>query len=155
MGRQRNRTLKPSRISIATGQRLLAYVWLGGSGLLFVLVLALTLRQRYGDRDQDVWTWLLGNIVPTVTLIIGFVVHTARTSRADQSKVSALAFWTAMVLSCVYLVLLLALLVLHPLTPFTPLELLRKSAMFLPAIQGLLGLALGVFFASKSAGDSD
>jgi len=155
MGRQRARPVKSSRFSTARGQRLLAYVWFGASALLFVLVFALTLQQRYGNRDQDVWTWLLGCIVPTVTLIIGVIVHTAQNTRADRSTVSALAFWVAMGLSGFYLTLLLALLVLHPLTSFTPLELLQKSAMFLPAIQGLLGVALGVFFASKRTGDDD
>jgi len=85
--------------------------------------------------------------MPTLSLIVGAVAYEAR--HQQTATVSHLAFRISFWLSVVYLALVLTVFLGQPFSGMTPLGLMQVSNLFLGPIQGLLGLALGVFFVSR------
>ena len=59
----------------------------------------------------------------------------------------------ALALSIFYLALVLLTILIQPLTGTDTLDLMKRSNLWLGPIQGLVGSALGVLFASKKAKD--
>jgi hypothetical protein len=141
------------RISVLVCQRYLATIWFLGSGVLLTLVLALTISGRYGNQVERVWSWFLPTIIPTLSLITGAIMYEAR-RRGTGATVDRFSFRISTVLSLAYLLLVLATILLHPFSRMTPLELISISNFWLGPVQGLVGIALGTFFASRETPSS-
>ncbi len=134
---------------LETCQTRLAALWLGGSAVLFTLVLIQSLAGKYGEQTGAAWSWLMPAIIPTLSLIVGAVAYSASTAKHDVT-VNRLAFRIAASLSLFYLLLLLATLLADPLIDWiTALQLLELSKLWLGPVQGLVGLSLGAFFVSR------
>ncbi len=145
--------MKTARIDIATGQSWLAGIWFVGAAVTFVLMLLETMGPRAPLAAGDAWPWYLPLVVPTLSLMLGTIVAQAMQSRGAGKKatVGRPAFVAASSLSVLYLAMVLVLLVVWPLLRMRPSEasdMLQKSNMWLPAVQGLVGIALGAFFVS-------
>ncbi len=142
-----------ARVDVATGQWWLAGIWFTGAGLSFVLMLLETMGPRPPLVAGDAWQWFLPLVVPTLSLMLGTIVAQAMQSRGAGRKatVGRPAFVAASSLSVLYLLMVLALLIVWPMMRLKPGEvndMLQKSNLWLPAVQGLVGIALGAFFVS-------
>jgi hypothetical protein len=140
-----------NNLPIEKCQRHLAFLWLTGSGVVFVVVLIQSLAGLFGSQVGDVWNWLLPNVVPTVSIIIGTLAAGAFQVRS-AATVDRFVFRVAVALSFFYLVLLLGtILSSGGLTAISTTALLGRSKYWIAPVQGLLGIALGVFFVSRKS----
>ena len=134
------------RVKVSSCQRRLALAWFIGGGLVFLVVVVQTMAGHYGEKTKAAWSWLLPTIMPTLSLIVGAVVSQQPQSTATVDR---LAYRISMGLSLCYLLLVLATLAVQPFTGTDPLDLMSTSNLWLGPVQGLLGIALGVFFGSR------
>ena len=142
------------RLPVAWCQRRLAVVWFTGGGLLFAFLIAQTVAGKYGAQTEKAWAWLLPTVLPTLSLIVGAVAHSARRP-SDPATADGFFFRVSFGLSVFYLILVLGTLLLEPLSSLTPLELMNISSLWLGPVQGLVGIALGVFFVSRQTEGPD
>jgi hypothetical protein len=138
------------RLPLVWCQRRLAVLWLGGAAVLVLLMIVQTMGNKYGDAAADAWGWLLPTVVPTLSLIVGAFAAAAR-QKADVATVDRFSYRLTFWLSAAYLVLVVIVPLAQPLTGRPPLELMQLSKLWLEAVQGIVGIALGVYFVSGSA----
>lgn len=134
--------LEPARFKITI-------IWLTGAGLVTGLLILQSVLGKYQNRAQDVWSWALPTIMPTLSLILSGLGAGALKKRANL-RVSRKFYAIATTLSAFYLTLLMFTLLIEPFTPYEPLELLHLSNLWLGPIQGLVASSVGVLFLSKS-----
>ena len=127
-------------------KRHLALLWLVGSAILFILLIAQTVGNHYGDKDNEAWGWLLPNLMPTLLLIVGALMADAFGTGAKAKSVDDFVYKVALALSAVYLFMVVLPIGLQPYVSYTPIELLKRSNLWLGPLQGLVSAAVGVFF---------
>lgn len=130
----------------------LATVWFTGAGFLFLLLFVQTLLGRYGDRVEDVWSWFAAVLVPVVTLIAGAFFSNKLGGSTGLEAVDSRVYGITLGMSVVYLIVVNASVLLSPFSSLSPLELMRFSELWLELFQGLLTMALGVFFIKQTTG---
>ena len=137
------------RMSVVQGQWRLAYVWMVGAGISFLVLLGQTMRHVYGSQYAKAWSWFLPTVVPILTLIVGSLAYQAKASE-DGATVDRRMYLVSMVFSAFYLLLVLGVLAS---TAFQaqdlPLERMSQSQLWLAPVQALTTTALGAFFVSK------
>jgi hypothetical protein len=135
-------------LSFSGSKKRLGILWFTCAGLVFAIVLAQSLGGRFGEDLRDAWAWLLPNLMPTLSLIVG--VFVADMQRGAQEKhVDSFVFRMAMGLSLVYFATILITLLAIPLSGLhgmQPIDLLKTSNLWLAPLQGLAAAALGAFF---------
>jgi hypothetical protein len=137
-----------NRVSITAAQTRLAVLWLAGSAVIFMLMLAQTVSGKYGGQTQRAWGWFMPTVVPTLSVILSAIAYGATRAAEDQTveeRAYRLTFW----MSAFYLLTILATLLLQPLSDLRPLEFMSNANLWLGPLQGLVGIALGTFFTSK------
>ena len=139
-----------NRLPLVACQRRLAALWLTGAALLLLLMVVQSMGNKYGNATADAWGWLLPTVVPTLSLIVGAFAAAAR-QKSETATVDRFSFRLTFALSAVYLVLILIVPLAQPLTGRPPLELMHLSTLWLQAVQGIVGIALGAYFVSGSA----
>jgi len=111
-------------------------------------MLGQTLGGKYGGQVDKAWSWFIPTVLPILSIIVGAVAYEAR--REPQSVTAdRLAFHLSVGLSLFYLLLVIATVLFQPLSRMTPLELMSVSNLWLGPVQGLVGIVVGVFFASR------
>jgi hypothetical protein len=133
------------RISMAESKKSLAKIWFGGAGFLFILFFFQHIGGKYGKNAEDAWSWLLPNIMPTLSLIIGILIKDASSKKADTT-VDRFLFRLSYGLSICYIAMIILMILLNP---RNPLEMIRESKLFLGPLQGLVCATLGAFFITK------
>ncbi|UCC72542.1 MAG: hypothetical protein JSV86_19620 [Gemmatimonadota bacterium] len=140
------------RVPVAICQRRLATVWFSAGAVLFLLLAVQSLLGKYGDETTKAWSWLLPTIVPTLSLIIGAVAYQAKKAQSEAT-VDRFAYRLSLWLSVFYLVLVLATVIVPAVRSYPSaadmLGTMEMSNLFLGPVQGLVGIALGVFFVSR------
>lgn len=127
----------------------LALVWFIGAGIIFLILVIQSMGGRvYGDKVDEAWGWFLPTIMPTLSMIIGVMVLTARQEASDRS-IDGLLFQLTLSLSIIYLLTVAATILAHPLVSASPLELMSRSNLWLGPMQGLVAAALGAFFVGE------
>ena len=143
-------------IPVVNARRTLATVWFCGAFFLFGIVLLQTVLGKYGARYDEVWGWLLPTVVPTLSLITGVFVATARTKPDHSTTVDRYVHRLSLGLSLTYLLVVAMTILLSPFAHLygniTPLELLRNSNLWLGPFQGLVTAALGAIFVRVEIG---
>lgn len=129
----------------------LAGLWLAGSGLVGLMLVAQSLTGKYHDKVQEVWSWALPTILPVLSLILTVLGAGALVQDSDKSQVKRGFFRIAYLLSVIYLLLVTATIVLEPFTSFESLALMKLSNLWLAPFQALVTSALGALFFSKQA----
>jgi hypothetical protein len=133
---------------------ILAGIWLAGSALVFLILVAQSLLNYYEPKTQDAWGWFLPTVVPTLSLIIAVLVAdqlSGSTTEESANQPAGAMFWLGAGLSTFYLVLVALSVLVQPFLPQTsPLEILRRSNLWLGPVQGLTVAALGVFFRNRN-----
>jgi hypothetical protein len=139
-------------LSLDTVRARLSAVWLGGAGIIFVLLVVQSLLGRYENKTQDAWGWLLPTIMPTLGLIVTVLGYTALDPVFSQSIVRRNFFRVAIWLSVLYLLLILLTIAVQPFVARdanAAVELMHTSQLWLGPFQGLVASSLGVLFVSK------
>jgi|SRR5437588_10202076 len=128
----------------------IAVVWLSGTGLVSLLLILQTVFGKYQNRAQDVWSWALPTILPTLSLIMSALGADAL--KKERALVVGLGFSRITInLSTAYLFLVLFTILIEPFTPYEPLEWLKLSNLWLGPIQGLVASSIGVLFVSRKS----
>lgn len=145
--------LPGGRRLIAECQMRLAVIWLLPCLLLFVLMMIQTFTGRLASPELG-WKWLVATVLPTISVIVGGIVHSASDTKAAfaiDEKIYNLCKW----ISYGYLgIVVLTLLLAGPVaTQKTPEEWLSISNFWITPLQAPLGIVLGVFFASSTPTD--
>jgi hypothetical protein len=136
-----------SRISMAQCKTRLTTIWFAGSGVVFALIFAQTIGGRYGDHVNEAWSWLLPNIMPTLSLITGVLVADSLGKSIQIKSVNRFLFHMAFWLSGAYLLTITLTILLWPITnELEPLTFLQKSSTWLAPFQGLITGLMGAFF---------
>jgi len=136
------------RLPVAACQRRLAQVWLAGAAVMSALLIVQSQAGKYGEQADKAWSWFLAAMLPTLSLIVGAVAYEAKHQEA-KATIDRFTFQMSFGLSLFYILCLLGVLLLQPFTTMTPLDLMRTSMLWLSPAQGLVGVALGVFFVSR------
>ena len=137
-------------MEVAEGQRRLAVLWFCGGGITTVILIIQSISGYYGDKVSDAWSWLLPYVLPTLTLITSAVVADA-TKKTSNITVDLFAYHSSFWLSVFYLLCLDVSLLAGNLTPYGPIQLMKMSVLWLGPLQGLIGIALGVFFVKRKS----
>ncbi len=141
------------RLPLVWCQRRLALLWLAGAAVLVLLMIAQSMGNKYGESTDQAWGWLLPTIIPTLSLIVGAFAAAARRP-LDQVTVDGFSYRLTFWLSVFYLLLVILVPLAQPLTGRPPLELMQLSKLWLGAVQGIVGIALGVYFVSSGQTES-
>jgi hypothetical protein len=133
----------------------LAAVWLTSAAVIFGLLILQSLLGKYGARVQQVWSWVLPTMMPTLTLMLSALGADALNSEPAGSYVKKSFFQIAFWLSLVYLFLILLTILIEPFVATESLDLFNLSNLWLGPFQGLVASTIGLVFLSKrsSAGD--
>jgi hypothetical protein len=132
----------------------LSILWLVGSGVILLMLIAQSLMGKYQNKTQEVWGWMLPTILPALSLILSVLGASALAEESGKTRAKRSFFLIAYLLSAVYLFLVFATMLIEPFTSFEPLELLKLSNLWLAPLQGLVTSALGVlFFTKKTNGE--
>jgi hypothetical protein len=135
------------RMPVTQGQWRLAYIWLGGAGVSFAILLAQTMWRKFGDQYDRAWSWFLPTVLPVLTLIVSSLVYQARTN--ETATVDTRMFQISAAFSAFYLLLVLGVLVSTAFPGPPPLDRMTQAQLWLSPVQALTASALGAFFVSK------
>ena len=120
---------------------------------VFFLFILQSILGRYGERVEDAWAWLLPNILPTLSLIVGVLVMDAMAKSVERQTIDRFLANLAIWLSVLYLIAISLTVILSPwalvYAGVTPLDLMRTSQLWLGPFQGLVAASLGAFFVTK------
>lgn len=136
-------------MTVAEAQGRLATLWIGGAAAVGALLLAQTVLGKYGGQTEKAWSWFAPTVFPMLTIIVTAWFGTGDAAR--QQPVESRHFHMAFALSLVYLAVVAGTLLVQPFSAWTPMELLAMSHAWLGPTQGLAGIGVGRFFASKGA----
>lgn len=134
-------------MTIAEAQGRLATLWISGAAVVGALLLAQTVLGKYGGQTEKAWSWFAPTVFPTLTIIVTAWFGTAAAAR--EQTVEPRHFQMAFGLSLVYLAVVAGTLLVQPFSAWTPMELLAMSHAWLGPTQGLAGIGVGKFFASR------
>jgi hypothetical protein len=128
----------------------LATTWFVGSGFVFLILVLQTIFGRFGDGEvSEAWGWLLPSIMPTLSLILSVLVMDAQGTGTNKRTVDRFLFRLSFGLSLAYLIIVASVILLRYFAPYKPLELMKLSNYWLGPLQGLVIVAVGVFFVKK------
>jgi len=131
------------------GKKKLAKLWFCGAGFLFLILFIQTFMNHYGEDVNEAWGWMVTNVIPTLSLIIGVLAADALDKRAKTDIVDTFLFKLTFGLSLIYLLAIVFHVLFQPFSPTEPLKMMRMSNLWLGPFQGLVSASLGVFFVSK------
>lgn len=143
-----------NNIRMDIAQRRLAIMWVVMILLLTVIVVIQSVGGIYAfgktDVTKRVWEWLIPIVFPFLTLILGSVfsdIAKPPPATSVNRTPYRIAFW----LSVMYLSIVGFHLFIFPNNPLARLQRLDDSHLMFAALQGVVGLALGAFFKSRTA----
>jgi hypothetical protein len=134
--------------SMAQCKRRLASLWFAGAGTIFFVVFLQTVFGYYGERNSEVWSWLLPTVMPTLSLSIGVLVIDALGKGISIPRIDEFLYRLTFGLSSAYLFAVLLLFLLQPLTSVPALQVLQQANLWLGPFQGLVAAGMGAFFAT-------
>lgn len=133
------------KLSYTKSKQKLAVLWLIFSGVLFLLLIVQTILEKHGANNEAAWNWLLGALLPTLSLMIGAFVADFGKATPDK-EVGKFLFRLAFYMSLFYLIVVAILMLGQPATGKPITNLIESFSIPLQAFQGLVSLILGVFF---------
>lgn len=139
------------RISIVRCKKQIGTLWFIGSGLLFSLMFFQTIFGHYGEKADEAWGWLIPNIAPTLSLMLGVLIIDSLSEEAKDETVDRFIFRLSLFMSAVYLSTVALTILVQPFAYLSPLELLKQSNLWLRPFQGLISACIGAFFSSQRA----
>lgn len=147
--------MENDRIARSDAQKNLALVWMGATAVLLILFFIQTLvGNKYPGQSDEAWDWLIPQVFPTLTLMIGILV--ARAQSASRRDVVVRRSYYRLTLGVVifYFIVLFGVVFTAPLdfafneTP--ALEHLKKATKIVNLLHGSATLILSIFFVSEA-----
>ena len=136
--------------SLISARNNLASLWFPISFLIFIILLLQTIFGKYGDKVDDIWSWYLQTISPTLSLILSVFVAHALGDNIETKTINKFFFKLSFGLSAIYLLVVLFTILMQPFAlayaNIKPFELIKKSVLWLGPLQGLMSITIGVFF---------
>ena len=142
----------------------LGLLWFGGAAAISLLLVVQSLFGVYQANVQEVWGWALPNYLPTLSLMLGVfaAVALADQTETDLMRVRKPFFWLAFGLSAFHLVCVAIVILVQPMLPsrtpegeaYDVMASFVTSNLWLGPLQGLVALALGALFFSRSQNDA-
>jgi len=129
----------------------LARLWLLLSGLIALVLIIQSTMGKYPGKAQNVWSWALPTILPTLSLILAVLGANALDPEDKSVTVRKTFYSLAVGLSLAYLLLVLLTLTLDPMTPYESVELMTLSNLWLGPFQGVVASAIAVLFFSRKS----
>lgn len=142
-----------SRVGVTQCQRQLATIWYVLSAPAIVVLILQSQNNVYAGKDAELWGWALPTVMPTLLLITGAVVvdEIQAALKVKRSRyVPVFSRNVAIGLSVFYL-LIVNYVVFHSRATGFSLSTMQKSNLFLGPIQGLVGIALAIFFGTSES----
>lgn len=138
-------------MTLAKSKWTLAWIWLGGAGLILTLMVGQSLFDVYGARTEEAWSWYLPTVMPSLSLILGVLVADFRADKAapENRRKPGPLLGLAIGVSVFYLLMVSLTLLVQPFLATPPLELMRRSNLWLGPLQGLAAATLGAFFRDR------
>ncbi|MHA6895961.1 hypothetical protein ACQUJT_18015 [Ralstonia pseudosolanacearum] len=126
----------------------LGALWFIGGGIVYLLLITLSLVGRFEDQADKVWAWFLPTTMPTLTLIAGVLATGAAklNPQALSQEVEPFLFWASLGASGLYLLCVVLIVVVPMLAGLPVLESMHQSNLFLGPFQSIVTALLGVFF---------
>lgn len=140
-------------VSLDRARWRLAVLWFSLSGLVTLTLIVQSAAGKYSDVVQEVWSWALPTIMPTLSLILAVLGANALQPDGPGTRVRKAFYSLALVLSLAYLLLVLLTITLDPLTPYDSLELMNLSNLWLGPLQGVVASSIAVLFFTKQGGE--
>jgi hypothetical protein len=137
------------KISMDKAKKIISLPWFIISGLLFTVIFFQSLIGFYGEKVNDVWSWFLPTVLPTLSLIISVIVSDAITVEKELKKVNYFVFIISLIVSIFYLLSISVVILGGPIFGFTLLGIMKVSNFGLSPLLGVVTLCLGVFFIKK------
>ncbi len=138
-----------STIGFEKARKKIATAWLLLSGLIFLIFVFWTFSGKFGDRSAVAWGWVLPNIMPTLSLIVGILVMDAKGTASAGKTIDRFIYRLAFSLSLFYLLLILMILIFHGKIDSPLFTIFDNSSLFLGPLQGLVSAAIGAFYYKK------
>lgn len=144
-------------------KRLLGLLWLIG-GLIPIVFLYIqdSYFEKYGDKGEEVWNWLLPTVVPTITLILGVYAYDFYQSNNDKkeaddkdkkakknekaARADKFIFYLTLFASLGYLLFVNSIIFLEPYSTDTIFEQISESRKFWGTLQLIVNPLVGIFF---------
>jgi cytochrome bd-type quinol oxidase subunit 2 len=136
------------RIPLDRARNDLAKIWLTGAGIVFLLLIIQSILGKYEGQLQEVWSWFVPTMVPTIALMLGVLGASALAEHDEERSVNKAFFGISRSLSFFYLGVLALTLLLQPFSDKPAVQLYTLSNYWLAPIQGIVVAALGVLFTS-------
>ena len=139
-------------VSLETARTSLTTLWLLGSGVPFLVVVVQSMLGKYGDKLQQIWSWFLPTVLPTVLLMLGVLASGAFLDSAEDRLVKASFLRLAKGLSYFYLGILLLTLLIQPFVnsdKTSAVQLYLESNYWLGPLQGVVAGVIGVLFTTQ------
>jgi hypothetical protein len=130
----------------------LSAVWFIGSGVTFFLLMIQSLVGKFGSDTQQVWSWFVPSVVPTLSLMIS-VLGASAMGHAEKRRVQFGFYRIALWLTISYLIVLFATLLAASARP-PAIDTLLLSNAWLGPLQGLVVAAIAFLFISKHSAKS-
>lgn len=131
----------------------LATVWFIGAGLIFLVLVVQSILGKYSGQLQEVWSWFVPTVVPSLALMLGVIGADALRTSTDERRVKLPFFRLSHALSTFYLFVLTLTVLLEPFSQTPGLQLFILSNYWLSPLQGLVVAAMGVLFASQEGAE--
>lgn len=141
-----------NKINLDRARAQLAQIWFIGAGIAFaVLALQSILGQKYKGHLQEVWSWFVPTVAPSLGLMLGVMGADALRDSPEKRHVKSGFYRLARNVSLAYLVTLAATILLEPYSSTPALELYMFSNYWLAPVQALAVGAIGVLFAAQDS----
>ena len=135
----------------------LTWLWMVGCAVPFFLLIGQSFMRVYEPKTQDVWSWFLPNILPSLTVMISTLVLTASDAATGAAVVRKSFVSITRALSIAYLFAISLTILLQPIAATADgqdrIALMKLSNLWLAPLQGLVSSAIGALFITKEKKD--
>jgi hypothetical protein len=83
-----------ARIPLDRARNHLAKIWLTGAGIVFLLLVIQSILGKYEGQLQEVWSWFVPTVVPTIALMLG-VLGASALAEHDEARSVNKPFWVS------------------------------------------------------------
>jgi hypothetical protein len=140
-----------ARMALEQARNKLAAVWFVGAGAMILLLVVQSILGKH-DQLQEVWSWFVPNVVPSLSLMLGVIAADALAPGDDVRVVKVAFFRLANGVSFFYIGLLALTMLMEPWSARPGIELFTLSNYWLSPTQGLAVAAVGAVFAMQERG---
>ncbi len=133
----------------------LLVIWLLCTGILSIVLIVQCMFGFYIDyktkidHSSEAWNWLLPNVVPTLSIMIGIAVKEFGGNTGSTKRIDPFLYRLALWLSVSYFLVLMAIPFSSPALPdnIQLIDVYKTSMLWISPFQGIVSGALGFFFA--------